>query len=260
MSRKFIIMTMIIMMMINVVVNDKKLYNFNNFPWQISLQYYDRLTKQLYHICDGAIVSHINVIVPAYCVDLTLSKNRSKINIDDFKIKVIGFYNQSDVIDSIYSISEINLNPRWNPETFFYNAATISIKNEEFNFNCPDNNNRRPLVQMIYTNLTDKISIESLYNHHAELATWNWQNYQYEVRNVRILSNDDCQQSLESNEYRSFDNETEICTYSWLDSCYFSNGALLQYFHDDGKAYLLGIASWITTDLSNNIIIFTKVT
>lgn len=65
------------MMMINVVVavinvNDKKLYNFNNFPWQISLQYYDRLTKQLYHICDGAIVSHINVIVPAYCVDLTL--------------------------------------------------------------------------------------------------------------------------------------------------------------------------------------------
>lgn len=59
------------MMMINVVVNDKKLYNFY-FPWQISLQYYDRLTKQLYHICDGAIVSHINVIVPAYCVDLTL--------------------------------------------------------------------------------------------------------------------------------------------------------------------------------------------
>lgn len=48
----------------------------------------------------------------------------------------------------------------------------------------------------------------ALYNHHLELATWNWQNYQYEVRNVRILSNDDCQQSLESNEYRSFDNET----------------------------------------------------
>lgn len=65
-------MMMIMMRIIHgddCVVDKTKLFQYR---WHVSLQYHDQETGHLYHICDGAIVSPVDVMVPAYCVDLNL--------------------------------------------------------------------------------------------------------------------------------------------------------------------------------------------
>ncbi|KAH9522696.1 hypothetical protein DERF_006260 [Dermatophagoides farinae] len=233
------------------VVDKTKLFQYR---WHVSLQYYDQETGHLYHICDGAIVSSVDVIVPAYCVDLNLSNNETAIDTNDFRIKIINTFNPN--VNPIYTISKIDLNLHWNPKTFAYNYAVIEIENEEFNLDSPGCN-ERPFVQIINTNLTGKIPIDWLNNKWATLSTWNWEHQNYEKNDVQIRFNDDCKNAL-SNSYRSIDIESEMCIFLTVEPCDLSNGALLQYFYH-GEPYLLGIASFMIESTKNSsYVIFAK--
>lgn len=137
------------------------------YPWHLSLQFKNDNNSstsninynetKLWHICSAAILTNFSIIVPAYCVHSLLAFWLELIN--SF-ITLLYFIRSKCIVQfeltstrckgqNIEPINGISINRFWNNQTFQFNTAIFTLKQELTPNHCI-----RPAVWTISPNIT----------------------------------------------------------------------------------------------------------